>query len=69
MAISNTEKQRRYRERQAQAGLKPCTIYVPSDLCVMLRSMEDVFKAGAVDVSGIVVRDKATGRVKTLRIA
>ena len=67
MALSSTERQRAYRERMIASGLTPVTIYVPSDMPAMFRSLEAMFKKNT-RIEGLVVRDGTTGRVKTLRV-
>ena len=67
MATKNAERQRLHRERKRAEGLTQAVLWVPGALLPELRELEQAFKSG-LRVEGIVVRDPATGRVRTLQL-
>ena len=68
MALTNSEKQRRYQQRMVEKGFKRVALYMPLAMAEQVRPLERAMIKGQFVMEGFVVRDTDTGRVRTISL-
>jgi hypothetical protein len=68
MAKSNREKQNDFRKRRYAAGLAQRTLWVHKSKLPEFAALEKALCDPTTQITGVVVRDDATGQVRTIRL-